>query len=734
MDRRRADSPSAPVVLIVDDDPSIRLVASGALENSGFTVEEAEDGLDAIEKVEHLAPDIVLLDVVMPGLDGFSVCEELRKRTGSTHTPVLMMTGLEDVDSINQAYEKGATDFITKPINYNILVYRVRYMLRAQQNVNALRNSEARLADAQRIARLGYWDWDPANDQFTASEQIHQMFDLDKTALPTYESFMSLVHAEDCEEVERNIEKTSHGNRSISMEHRICLPGGGERVVHQELVSDSDEVDGRPVLRGIIQDVTERKKVEEQVYQIAHFDELTGLPNRRFLQRHLRFVVEQAKRYNRIIALLSIDIDRFNRIIALLSIDIDRFNRINESLGHGAGDLLIKKVAQRILRSLRASDCVGRPSIAAPNQMDQDTLARIDGDQFLVLLPEIARPEDAAIVADRINSNMSESFLVSDSEVHLTVSTGITLFPENGEDEDTLLKHADAAMRQAKDEGRNNYQFFSGSTNEKARARLEMEDGLRRALERNEFELHYQPKIDLAAHAPTGMEALVRWQHPERELVSPASFIPVAEESGLIVPIGEWVLRTACRQARTWELEGLAPLRVSVNLSAAQLREQRLVALVSEVLDETKLKPDHLILELTESLIMSDTEANLKVMDALKSLGVRLSIDDFGTGYSSLSYLRRFPADELKIDRSMINGIENDTDAGALVDGIINLAHSLRLKVVAEGAEEASQIDRLCDFGCDEVQGFWYSKPLACDAFGEWVRGWGQNQKFKRAG
>ena len=656
----------------------------------------------------------------MPELDGFSVCEELRKRPGSAHTPILMMTGLEDVESINHAYETGATDFITKPINYNILVHRVRYLLRAQQNVSALRNSEARLADAQRIARLGYWDWDTETERFTASEQVHEMFGLDQTALPTYEGFMSLVHPEDGERVEQNIDETRHGNRSMSMEHRLCLPDGEERIVHQELVADRDETNGRLQLRGIIQDVTERKKVEEQVFQIAHFDELTGLPNRRFLKRHLRFVVEQAKRYN--------------RIIALLSIDIDRFNRINESLGHGAGDLLIKKVAERILGSLRASDCVTRPSPTDPSEMDHETLARIDGDQFLVLLPEVARPEDAAIVADRINSNMSESFLVSDSEVHLTVSTGITLFPENGEDEDTLLKHADAAMRQAKDEGRNNYQFFSGSTNEKARARLEMEDGLRRALERDELELHYQPKINLKAQAPAGMEALVRWQHPERGMVSPASFIPLAEESGLIVPIGEWVLRTACRQARAWELEGLASLRISVNLSVAQLQEKELLALVSEVLAETRLNPDRLVLELTESLIMSDTEVNIKVMDELKSLGVCLSIDDFGTGYSSLCYLRRFPADELKIDRSMINGIESDTDAGAIVDGIINLAHSLRLKVVAEGAEQESQIDRLCDFGCDEVQGFWYSKPLPRDAFGEWVRDWEHNQRLKRAG
>lgn len=695
----------APLVLVVDDDPALRLVARHALEDAGFRVTEANDGDQVLRAAEESNPDIVLLDLVMPTLDGFTVCEQLRARPVFEHLPVLMITGLDDDESIDLAYERGATDFITKPINYNILVHRVRYMLRSQQNFAALRKSEARLTKAQRVARLGHWDWVVEADTFSASQEIEHIVGLDHEPIETYADFLGLIHPEDREQVQQNLAKCHSTEHAISIEHRLRLKDSTTRMVYQEVVSTYDATSQSMHISGVIQDLTERKQVEDRIYKIAHFDELTGLPNRRFLKRHLRFVVEQAK--------------RLDRYIALLSVDIDRFNEIKHSLGHGASDTMLKAVAERIQDCLRASDCL--TATDKQEALNEDTLARTEGDSFLVVLPELAKPEDAAIVANRINNHMAEPFKIAGLEAHLTVTMGITLFPENAEGPETLLKQADTALHQAKAHGPNNFQFFSESTNQQAHARLEMEHSLRYAIEREELELHYQPKVDLRDERTIGVEALLRWHHPQHGIVSPAHFIPIAEESGLIVPIGAWVLETACRQSKAWDLKGLPPFSVSVNLSGAQMRDSGLINAVETILKNTDLEPERLVLELTENMIMGDTETNLRIMRTLKSMGIRLSNDDFGTGYSSLSYLRRFPADELKVDRSMIKGIDTDEDAGALVDGIIKLAHSLRLRVVAEGAEKENQIKRLSDYNCDEVQGYWYSKPLPASVFTDWV-------------
>jgi len=429
----------------------------------------------------------------------------------------------------------------------------------------------------------------------------------------------------------------------------------------------------------------QRKLAEDQLRYIATHDSLTDLANRTMFNEGLRHALQQGARYN--------------RGIAVLFIDIDRFKVVNDSLGHSAGDRLLQDCAKRLSECLRESD----------------TVARLGGDEFVVMVENFTAPRDAIAIAQKILTNIAKPFFVDGQEFLMSASIGISTFPEDGTDTEALLKNADIAMYRAKDQGRNNYQFYSAQMNKHTFERLAMESSLRRALERNEFVLHYQPKLDLRSGAIVGVEALVRWRHPDWGMVSPAQFIPLAEESGLIVQIGEWVLKTACEQSRMWRDQGIQAMRVAVNLSARQFGQKTLLADVAKIIADSGLTPECLELEITESLVMHNPEHAADTLQKLRAMGVTLSIDDFGTGYSSLAYLKRFPIDCVKIDRSFIKDIPNDADDMAITKGVIALGHSLRLKVVAEGVETAEQREFLRSNGCDELQGFLFSKPLPAD-------------------
>jgi diguanylate cyclase (GGDEF)-like protein/PAS domain S-box-containing protein len=444
---------------------------------------------------------------------------------------------------------------------------------------------------------------------------------------------------------------------------------------------------------GTHEDITERKVAEERVQYLAYYDALTGLPNRTLLQDRLTKALASARRRK----------DK----VALLFLDLDGFKTINDSLGHSVGDLVLKQVAERLMKWAR----------------EQDTVARVGGDEFLIVLTSVKDIPDAAVAAERLMNTMTAAYVVQGHSLGISCSLGISIFPEHGADSETLIKDADAAMYCAKENGCNNFRFFTKDMNAQAVERLTLENGLRLALEKKELFLAYQPQMDIATRRVTGLEALLRWQHPELGLVPPDKFIRIAENSGLIVPIGEWVLRTACSQTRKWQDEGLLAVPVAVNVSAVQFRQASFCELIGRVLRETGLAPQYLELELTESLLLSNAHVTFTVLQDLRAMGVKLAIDDFGTGYSSLSYLKQFPVGKLKIDRSFIRDVAVNPDDAAITTAIISMARSLSLKVIAEGVEDEAQMTFLRAHQCDEIQGYYFSKPLAVDKVADKLRG-----------
>ncbi|MFQ5455075.1 MAG: EAL domain-containing protein [Nitrospirota bacterium] len=452
---------------------------------------------------------------------------------------------------------------------------------------------------------------------------------------------------------------------------------------------------------GIFDDITKIKKTEEHIHWLAYHDVLTNLPNRTLFQDRLQQALNQSAR-NKL-------------ILAVMFFDINRFKNINDTLGHHAGDKLLTNVGKRL------SDCIRKV----------DTAARIAGDEFTIILPDIINAHSASLVAQRIIDALSMPFTVDGHEIFITVSIGITIYPFDGEGIDVLVKNANTAMYHAKQQGKNNYLFYSGKMNINDLDVLTMETELRHGLERKEFLLYYQPRVDSKTKQIIGMEALIRWRHPELGMVSPGEFIPIAEETGLIIPIGEWVLHTACEQTRSWHIAGFPSLCISVNLSGLQFKQQNLIEMIDRVLKETGLDCNCLELEITESIIMEDAESTLMKLCELKNMGIHLSIDDFGTGYSSLTYLKRFPIDILKIDQSFVRDITSDPDDSMIVQTIITMAHSLKMKVIAEGVETAEQLSFLQSHQCDEIQGYYFSRPIAAEPFTQLLQEWKHSPLIK---
>lgn len=517
-------------------------------------------------------------------------------------------------------------------------------------------------------------------------------------------------------------ERIKSANKSALPGEPLFPPGAYETLGRRasdelfpiELSVSATHVAGAPQRVVILRDITERRAAQDRMAYLANYDSLTGLPNRALFRDRLAEAMKRAKHNG--------------RQMGLMFLDLDRFKDVNDSLGHAAGDLLLKHVSRTLNQCLRQTD-----SISRVESSETYTLARLGGDEFTIIVEQLDGPEDASLIARRILDALIEPFKVDRQEVFISTSIGISLYPLDDSDLDGLIRHTDMAMYRSKARGRSTYSFYSEDMSADVEARLSLEASLRHALERNEFTLHYQPKADLQTGRVTGVEALIRWNRPGEGMVSPERFITMLEDTGLILPVGAWVIQTACKEVASWERLGLPPLSLAVNLSARQFRHQHLIDLIRDTLLEQGLAPHRLELELTESQLMEDNDVSRALLSSLKSLGVKVAIDDFGTGHSSLSYLKRFSIDTLKIDRSFVREITTSEEDLAIATAVVALGHSLNLKVVAEGVETLQQADCLRALGCTEIQGYLLSRPQPADKLVEWLQDYRTTRNFLTA-
>ncbi len=694
------DIAAGATLLIIDGDAGCAGQICSTLDASGYFCTKIISEKDALEWLGSHTAALIILDYSLPDMIGSSFIDTLRSR--GIETPFVMTGSNDAADVAITAIKNGACDYILKDASFldrlpavitrTLQEQKIRQQLQSVEM--ALRQSEMRLARAQKIARMGSWEWNFVSGEIYWSDELYRIFGFPpgQPAIITMDWLYTLVSPLDLANFKKALRTTIKNGTALDINYRIVAADEGEIVVNSQGEIEYDETGHACFLSGTTLDITARIKAESVIQQLINFDSLTGLPNRTLLHDRLHIAIAQASR----------DKER----LGVLLLDLDRFKGINETLGHRAGDKLLKAVAQRLVACIR----------------DSDTLARLGGDEYVAILVGVTHDDSITTVAKKILTVVSEPYYIDGTEIFSTCSIGIAVYPMDGEDSHTLLKHADLAMYQAKGLDRNNFQFFSRELNRQALERMMLESSMRKGLERGEFFLVYQPQVDTCSGTIFGMEALLRWRHPDMGVLSPDRFIGVAEDNGLIIPLGEWVLRTACRQNKSWQEQGLTKVRFAVNLSAKQFGQYHLDEIVAATLLETGLDPEWLELELTESTIMKDAEQNAALMRKFKTIGISLAIDDFGTGYSSLSYLKNFPISRLKIDRSFVRDITTNPDDAAIAQIIIDIARSLNLSVIAEGVETRAQMQFLFFHNCVEMQGYLFSRPVPAEEFAELLR------------
>ncbi len=699
-----------PKVLLVDDDEVNLLLTAIALRERGFAITEATSGERAIQLLADWLPDVVVLDALMPGLDGFQTCHELRALPGFESLPVLMLTGLDDDASITRAYEAGATDFFVKSTQWSLLAGRLRYLLRSSRTRLELERSKSKLARSQDLARMGSFDWRVGGGNPVFSVEGLRVFGMGAGDRVSMRGVLRMVPDENREGFMLVLHDVFRHSSVLATDIPITLlDGRQQRIIHVEAEPEFNEHGNLSGYTGIVQDVTDRRMAEDKIRHLANFDALTGLPNRRQLIWRTERALEHAR--------------RLNHPVALLLIDLDRFKIINDTLGHGAGDELLMEVSRRLRSCVRHSDQVMESSIESMGSRSHRTLeavGRLGGDEFVALLPEVSDETDAERVADRILDVMREPIFVGGQECFVTASVGIAMFPRDGTTVADLMRNSDVAMYSVKAQGRNAALLYRPALAGKGREKLELESALHKAIERNELVLHYQPKVDVRGAKMVGVEALMRWQRGS-VLVAPGDFIPLAEETGLIIPLSEWAIREAARQARLWQDSFGFADSIAVNLPNRLFERTDLVENIHQAVTLYGV-PHHAIeLEITETGLMKDLQNVIPTLHRLNEIGVEISIDDFGTGYSSLAYLTTLPISELKIDRSFVRDLGMTPQSSAVVTAIIALARSLGLRVIAEGVENMRQMEVLHRLGCVVMQGFLFSKAQPPELLEQWL-------------
>lgn len=698
----RRDHHERSLVLVLDlaayTDPE-RGVAALCADAKDLHIEKAasiEQGLRLLAK-RH--PDIVVLLAADATVEAVAdMCARIRSAPGGTALPVLVTTTAVDVASIERLYASGVTDLATLPVADALLAHRIRNLVRGGRAIGGFTDVAASLARAQRLARVIQWWFDPEARTFRWSDKTDLVFAGLKGEGTLEHALLRWVQPHDRARVEAAFARL--GPHEI--DYQLVLADGEERLLYQQAELEIDPATGRICLVGTAQDITDVREAEDQVARLAHYDELTSLPNRAHACRFLKAAIAGAKLHG--------------QQIAVVALDLDRFRRINESFGHSVGNAVLKEVAVR-LRDVFEQEAarLGRAEVL---------VARLGGDEFVVVLRGVAIDYDPSALFRLLSARLSAPYTLGvAAEVVVSCSVGVASYPSNGSEVDTLLMHADSAKRVAKEKGRASFQVFAADVQRKLDRKIDVENRLRAALAAGvSLELHYQPKIEVPSGRVAGVEALLRWTPDSGGPISPLELVAVAEESGLIHPLGDWVLRTACLQAKAWSEQGAGlGMRVAVNISARQFVAPDFVDNLAALLARTALSPDLLELEITEGVMMADADAASCVLDRLKQLGLRVTLDDFGTGYSSLAYLTRFPIDCLKIDRSFVIGIGVTQKSEAIISAIIALSHSLGIEVVAEGVETEEQLSFLERQGPLEIQGWFFSKALPPEHASAWI-------------
>lgn len=697
-------------ILVVDDNPGKRLALVSVLESLNQNCVTAGSGVDALRCLLDQEFAVILLDVQMPDMDGFETARLIRSRLRSERTPIIFVTAYVrgEMDML-EGYSLGAVDFIFTPIVPEILRAKVSVFVELSRQIQAIKQHEEHLerlvelrtaALTAEIAERKQAEVSIRKLSSAMEKVADSIFITDSNGVIEYvnSAFVTVTGFERDEAVGKSpriIKSGSHDEKFYTQIWEALLRGEVYRNVivnrrkdgrlYHEAVTITPLTDPLGKVTHFIssgKDMSESIQAQERLHHLAHHDALTGLPNRMLFVERLKHALQRA--------------NRRKRAVAVMFLDMDRFKMVNDTLGHEAGDRLLQAMAARLLACVR----------------EGDTIARFGGDEFAGLLNDIASPEDVAPIVGKFLEALAPPFLIDGHELFVGGSIGVSLYPDDGADPQTLMKNADTAMYCAKQRGGNSSEFYYAGMNENALARLGLETALRHALDRQEFIVCYQPQIDLTNGKVAGFEALLRWERPDIGPVCPKEFIPVLEETGLIVPVGEWMLRTACEQHRAWRAAGLPPLRMAVNISSRQFEAGDLTETLQRVMQDAAMPAEFLELEITESMLMQNAAQDMESLQALNAIGMRFAIDDFGTGYSSLIYLKRFPIDILKIDKAFVSDITDNGDDAAIVRAIITMAHSLGIQALAEGVETLEQVEFLRQQGCDLAQGYYFSPPL----------------------
>lgn len=679
-----------PLILVVDDELVGRIYIESALKSEGYNTITAENGEQAAAMAKDLLPSMIIMDVMMPVMDGYQACVAIRAQEGQLKVPIIMLTGLDDIDSVEQSFASGATDFIVKPVNLAIFQQRVRHGLKTRETDIELYKQQRRQSQAYKIAKMGYWDWDIKSKKIYWSDEVYSMLSIAPEEFgDSHDALQSCTTEDDFEKIKAARKSSLKLGVSFSIEHKIKRSDNQLQFVHQhaELIKNDE---GQVIrMLGIVQDITERHLDREKIHHQLYFDSLTDLPNRTLFHERLDSALKRPK--------------RITDGVVILLINLDRFKNINDCYGHEVGDAFLISIANKLNQQTRTDD----------------TLTRLSADEFALIIEGAILREGIEIVATKLLKVLSSTHTIEGNELICTGSIGISISSATNCDKEALIQQAALAVNHVKEIGGNQLCFFDEKMSSGAYQALIVEKELRYALERDELMVFYQPKVCVKTGKINGMEALIRWHHPEKGLVSPLEFIPVAEETGLIIPIGQWIFEQACRQTKKWHQQGYEDLVISINASAKQFHQSEFFSDICNAIETTGIDPHCVDLEVTESCTMNNIESAVNLLNKFREMGVLVSLDDFGTGFSSLSLLNQLPLDTLKVDIAFIRDINEKGEHGELAEVIIAMAKTLRLKTVAEGVELQHHLDFIANKDCDEYQGYFFSRPLPANEFGE---------------